>query len=498
MANLLLKRIKDWATSITSFRTGDVIPVDGPNGTAKMPASDLQDAILGGPIDEAVQQWLEEHPEATTTVGDGSLTEAKFSDALKLQTIKDYVTPEMFGAVGDGVTDDTEAFELMVSSGNVYVLSGNYAISGVTIDKQFVMLGSPSCNIRALSSSQPYLINITRGYNINIDGVNFNGGGSSDPNARGNVSAILFNGSSNYKCRVSNCTFWYCRAGISAIKNFWHSKIEMCIMNGCMYGIIIGDMDAPTSGTYLELMFEHIYTNQCNTHIYLTHGSNFKFLQCSFGSEQLLSGSIFIIIASIIQNISFESCNFERIYLASGTSAITLNSQVGITFINCYLHGVDPAENVPSTDAYLFHLQMSGSNLLTFEKCRFAKINIAYMFYVPYGTQQHVSFDWGSATSAGASISSKIDAKNVYSSNAHVFKITNERITDAVPDSVPWNSHLNIYFRGSMARVNKSSDRYVWNGSAWIKLIAVPQPASDENTYTLKNVAGTLTWVQDT
>jgi hypothetical protein len=41
MANLLLKRIKDWATSITSFRTGDVIPVDGPSGTAKMATDTL-------------------------------------------------------------------------------------------------------------------------------------------------------------------------------------------------------------------------------------------------------------------------------------------------------------------------------------------------------------------------------------------------------------------------------------------------------------------------
>ena len=41
MANLLLKRIKDWATSLTSFRTGDVIPVDGPSGTAKMSKDDL-------------------------------------------------------------------------------------------------------------------------------------------------------------------------------------------------------------------------------------------------------------------------------------------------------------------------------------------------------------------------------------------------------------------------------------------------------------------------
>ena len=39
--SMLFKRIKDWATTITSFRTGDVIPVDGPNGTAKMSKDNL-------------------------------------------------------------------------------------------------------------------------------------------------------------------------------------------------------------------------------------------------------------------------------------------------------------------------------------------------------------------------------------------------------------------------------------------------------------------------
>jgi len=38
---MLFKRIKDWATSITAFRSGDVIPVDGPSGTAKMSKDDL-------------------------------------------------------------------------------------------------------------------------------------------------------------------------------------------------------------------------------------------------------------------------------------------------------------------------------------------------------------------------------------------------------------------------------------------------------------------------
>lgn len=39
--SMLFKRIKDWATSITAFRTGDVIAVDGPSGTAKMSKDDL-------------------------------------------------------------------------------------------------------------------------------------------------------------------------------------------------------------------------------------------------------------------------------------------------------------------------------------------------------------------------------------------------------------------------------------------------------------------------
>ena len=64
----------------------------------------------GMATDAQVTAWLNAHPEATTTVQDGSLTEAKFSSALKSKAIKDYLTPEMYGAVGNGSTDDTNAF----------------------------------------------------------------------------------------------------------------------------------------------------------------------------------------------------------------------------------------------------------------------------------------------------------------------------------------------------------------------------------------------------
>lgn len=56
---MAFKRIKDWLVSITSFRSGDVIPVDGPLGSAKMSKDDLlkdtaQNALAGNVAPEFV------------------------------------------------------------------------------------------------------------------------------------------------------------------------------------------------------------------------------------------------------------------------------------------------------------------------------------------------------------------------------------------------------------------------------------------------------------
>lgn len=104
--------------------------------------NEVNDRFLA-PVADAVKDWLDKHPEATTTVQDKSLTDSKFTDKLKLQTLKDYVTPEMFGAIGDGVTDDTEAIVSALNSGIVVFLKDKiYRITNdIQIKSGNVLLG---------------------------------------------------------------------------------------------------------------------------------------------------------------------------------------------------------------------------------------------------------------------------------------------------------------------------------------------------------------------
>lgn len=86
-------------------------------------------------IGQKVNAWLDEHPEATTTVQDNSLTLDKFTDELKLYTKKDYVTPQMFGAKADGVTNDSKAIQDAIDSGiTVFLPKGIYNIGENTLN----------------------------------------------------------------------------------------------------------------------------------------------------------------------------------------------------------------------------------------------------------------------------------------------------------------------------------------------------------------------------
>ena len=95
---------------------------------------------VGRPTDEqtnsAVSNWLNEHPEATTTVQDGSITEAKLTNELKLLVVNSYINAKYTGLSekNDGERNKIaikKAIEWAISNkASVFIPSGVYTVDG--------------------------------------------------------------------------------------------------------------------------------------------------------------------------------------------------------------------------------------------------------------------------------------------------------------------------------------------------------------------------------
>lgn len=118
-------------------------------------------------IEQAVSDWLDAHPEATTTVEDGSITEQKLASDLaaeiaEIPTIKEAIaqldanTPEAYGAKGDGTTDDSSAIQQAVNSGYAVHFADNktyYLASAVTITHDTHLIGGKNTVIKTKTPS---------------------------------------------------------------------------------------------------------------------------------------------------------------------------------------------------------------------------------------------------------------------------------------------------------------------------------------------------------
>lgn len=178
-------------------------------------------------INSAVGDWLDEHPEATTTVQDGSLTEAKFSNALKLKAIKDYVTPEMYGAKGDGATDDTDAIQSAFDSGFpvLFTNAKTYIVASSLVIPSNIVIDLNGCTIKKKSGLDFHLIIIDDEENILIRNGELNGNGD---NISGSVNGrlILANRVNNltlYRCNFSDNKNWGVNINASD-----HITVENC------------------------------------------------------------------------------------------------------------------------------------------------------------------------------------------------------------------------------------------------------------------------------
>lgn len=139
------KRITELATE-TTLKDGQYVAIDhATDGTKKLnlgaELSDLKEdlseyeSIFTGDVDESVKNWLDEHPEATTTVQDGSITKAKLIKSLS-EKISNKINAIEYGFVADGTTDNSAIMtSYLANDANIpiYFPKGEYAFASSII-----------------------------------------------------------------------------------------------------------------------------------------------------------------------------------------------------------------------------------------------------------------------------------------------------------------------------------------------------------------------------
>ena len=287
----------------------------------------------GLPTDEqtasAVFAWLDEHPEATTTVQDNSLTYKK----MVLGTLG-YVIPQMFGAAGDGITDDTEAIQAAVDTGfNVYFPKGSYLCSTITINNSHKIIDGGGSDIN-FGESTGFVIPITV-HDIEIRNFNsvceFEKGSSKTTNAhisvygQGNAEYYAYN------IIIRNCNFVGGVMGVSA------SSAKNVTIIGCTFdGFVYKPEDY--AGGYGILLQSCI-----DVAIY----------GCRFSLGKYGRHDIYISVDrrktenKRCKNIVIDACSFDHSdleldgnlhYYSGTTTPINVRTSTAVSICNCYYY----------------------------------------------------------------------------------------------------------------------------------------------------------------
>ena len=212
-----------------------------------------------------------------------------------------HVTPEMFGAVGDGVADDTEALQMAIDNASSVVSLGSktYRVSSELFLKSNISILGKGARIFRTSSAG-VVANTFRGVNvknITIEGIEFvsehnqevvNAATDGDGKVS-NVDALHFQYIENL--RVVNCKFSGLTGGIKIDENLddvtsvinrdllvdgcvFDDTVFMPIYTGGLSGCYIRNCDISASAEATKLC-HHVYISSAYENFYI-FGTNFK------------------------------------------------------------------------------------------------------------------------------------------------------------------------------------------------------------------------------
>lgn len=194
---------------------------------------------VGQPTDEqthnAVSSWLDGHPEATTTVQDGAITESKINTDFLPYVKNDYFTPQMFGAKGDGVTDDTESLKEALKHKCVFIPSGTYIISSMLEVKGHVFGADETASILKFIniSADNYALTLKSNF-ANMANITIVNEYTDD-----NYENCEYNGincDNVWNLSFSNIQVKRFKTGIN-MNNSWNNTFSMCSFSKCQTGV---------------------------------------------------------------------------------------------------------------------------------------------------------------------------------------------------------------------------------------------------------------------
>ena len=284
---------------LPTITSGTNITVSGtaPNYTVSAITPTL--TVVNGTLSGSYPTQTLTIPTSSTTIIAGSNVTTTVSGTTYTIAAKpsNYVTPEMYGAIGDGSTDDATAIQNAVNSGSLVLFGAkNYRVnSSITLNGNITIIGSGSLTTISSVSNTP-VFNLTGNNNIIQDlQMLGNSAGTSQIGVQILGAASLSVSILNNK--ISNCIFTNLYTGVSTTSVVGSSsgakhEGSLTLLNNTFFGNNYGFRAGARSEYNITTLNKF---EQCSTAVELSGGNNNLFgdyiTDCSVGLQFISSSN---------------------------------------------------------------------------------------------------------------------------------------------------------------------------------------------------------------
>lgn len=278
----------------------------------------------------------------------------------EINYLSTYVTPEMFGAVGDDTVDDTAAFVAAIASNKpLLVPSKTYRLtSPLVINSNYIIVGTGNSVLHFVNGDGLKII----GRNIIVRGLNLQG-------ERAGIGISLGDADTAYtKNILADLIIARFDIGIQNFRNvyaaeFDNIRIDYAVTKGIVLNSILSS--GGNKRRNFSLVFKNVYCNQCESNLHADY-TDADFLGCNFG---FLHVSGIDIVGD--STISFNSTNFEcDAQVESGTLIQIEDSYVD--FNGCSF--------IPSTQGNLKVFDFTNVKSIMFSACTYYPTSNCVLF----------------------------------------------------------------------------------------------------------------------